>query len=63
MGARGLLAEEGTFPNSASLRQIFDDDEKLFRNVDHSKIEVAPEKKFDNPDAGLTEEQRMQKIL
>jgi hypothetical protein len=70
---RGLLAEQGppAGPTPAptagatqdpALAPITDDSQKAFWNVDHSMIEVAPEKRFINPDAGLTEEQRAQRI-
>jgi hypothetical protein len=38
------------------------EDGKLFPSVDHSQIQVAPEKQFVNPDAGLTSAERLAKI-
>jgi hypothetical protein len=38
---------------------LADDDEKLFRGVDHTGIQVAPEKKPANPDVGKSDEQRL----
>ena len=61
--ARGLLAEDRDSPGHRdSTRSTVEDSEKGFWNVDHSGIQVAPEKQFVNPDAGLTDEQRMQRV-
>jgi hypothetical protein len=53
-----LLAEE----RDDGQAPIASEDEKLFWHIDHSQFQVAPEKRPMNPDAGLTNEQRMQRI-
>ena len=57
VGATTLLAEEGEGPDT-----IRSEEAESVEQIDYSQFQVAPEKRLINPDAGLTDEQRRQKV-